>query len=151
VTTTRIEDLLESAIGEVLESMCFLSVESVSAGVYEGDDSLVSQRLTFRGPERGSFGICVPLTTARIIASNLLGQEQIEVSESQAAEAIGEVANMICGTLLSRLHSVRAFDLTSPERDESSLDPEIIANGISKTFVLDEGMITAWIVVEPAC
>ena len=151
MTATRIEDLLESAIGEVLESMCFLSVDSVSAEIYEGDDSRVSQRLTFRGPERGSFGILVPLATARIIASNLLGQEQSEVSEIQAAEAIGEVANMICGTLLSRLHSVRAFDLTSPERDAGSLDMTMLANAISKTFVLDEGMMTAWIVVEPAC
>lgn len=101
---------LESA-SEVLETMFFTAVlgdhaEAELAG-------MVAVALGFHGDSSGKFGIAVPAQTGRQIAANFLGLD--EVSDAQVVEVVGELSNMLCGTVLSRFSNGSRFELQHPE------------------------------------
>lgn len=136
---------LEGSVEEVLGSMCFLSVLGMcTEDAWDEPAIWMSGRVDFRGACRGSFGIGVLLGTARLLAANFLGEEDTAPDDVQAAEVVGEVANMICGALLQRVESKLAFSLASPV---CGFDAPAIGAGrdrISRTFELDEGVLHAW-------
>lgn len=142
------ESWMDHSVAEVLESMCFLSAEESSAPLESDATSVVSRRLEFRGPELGSFGIQTPLTTARLIACNLLGEEPEEISDAQAGEAVGEIANMVCGAFLARFEAKQAFDLTHPYVDHPLEERAVSADRISRSFLVEEGALVAWMEIE---
>ena len=73
---------METAVGEVLESMCFLSaVGQVSTEICDADS--VACRLNFIGDPNGSFGVRAPGATSRLIAANFLGEDEQELSSEQ--------------------------------------------------------------------
>lgn len=141
------ENWLESAISEVLESMCFTATFGEAEGL-ENEPDWVYAKLHFKGTPSGSFGIGAPLETARVIASNFLGEEESEMDRAQATEVICELANMTCGTLLARMESRRTFDLTSPKSDERTEPVAEDADRIARTFALDEGLVYAWLEIK---
>jgi hypothetical protein len=49
------------------------------------------------------------------VGAGFLGREEAEVSDGQAGEVVCELANMICGSVLSRLESEETFQITHPE------------------------------------
>ncbi len=137
---------LQEAIAEVLESMCFLSVEE-EAG-YAAEDLTVAQRLSFVGSHTGNFGLRTSPHTAALIASNFLGLEPEETEDGQAAETIGEIANMACGSLLARLEGRQRFKLSPPCADENT-EPAS-PHRVSRTLLLDEGTLHAWVEIRKA-
>lgn len=136
------EVLLEAAVAEVLESMCFLSVNPDISSEEESRTIWVNRRVDFRGPTQGSFGVAVKLPTAILIAGNFLGQEPEELTELQACEVVGEIANMVCGTLLAQVDPQAPFHLATPRAEEQSI---ALPNRITRSFVLDEGALFAWL------
>lgn len=145
MSSALFEAWLPSAMAEVLESMCFFSMTGETAAPDDQATVWIGRRLNFRGPLVGAFGLRMPLSTAQIVAANLLGSNEEEVTPEQAGDAVGEIANVICGTLLSQIESKQAFDLSAPCEDLSvaSLDAE----RIFRTYAFDEGMLSAWIEV----
>ena len=121
---TEIQPALESAVGEVLETMCFATALASSEGAAPAEDSssppLLTAQLHFQGNPPGQFRVCATSDLARVIAAGFLGQEETEVSEAEAQEVMGELANMICGSVLSRLESDAIFHLSHPEIIHSS-------------------------------
>ncbi|MBB6147032.1 CheY-specific phosphatase CheX [Silvibacterium bohemicum] len=140
----QFEPLLQDAVNEVLESMCFLSSEDSSANIHHPEtEPWVGRRLDFRGPYQGCFGVRTSLNTARLIASNFLGEEPAEITDEQAEEVVGEVANMVCGTLLASVETHHTFDLTSPRLDDGKAPASL--NRIARTFTLEEGELQIWL------
>lgn len=142
---------LESAVAEVLESMCFTS----TCGEGEMEDSnadWVYSKLHFRGSPNGSFGIGAPLATAQTIAANFLGEDEGDMDRTQAVEVMCEIANMTCGTLLARVEPRRTFDLTTPKLDLYTEQVAGAAGGpvdrIARTFTLDDGVLHAWLEIK---
>lgn len=136
------------AVAEILESMCFI--------VFEGEVPLparvgrdwVARKVNFQGPRRGSFGIYSPLSTARAAASNFLGEEPDQVADEDAGEILGEITNMACGTFLGLTHAKKYFDLSTPQAD----DPWVQTPGtrrMSQAFDMKEGVLVAWLEMEP--
>jgi CheY-specific phosphatase CheX len=138
---------LESAVTEVLESMCFVATNG-----HAEDDSDASWqpnwicgKLDFKGLPSGSFGIAVPPGTGLAVAANFLGEEEHTISELQAKEVICELTNMMCGTLLAHLEPKRTFTLSSPVCHALIRDSSAPADRIAHTFALDEGYLHAWL------
>ncbi len=141
---------MEDALAEVLESMCFIAPEEQMYLQPAAGTEWVRRRLDFQGPQRGSFGISVPLATARLAASNFLGENLDQVKDAEAGEVIGEIANMACGTLLGQLNLKQPFDLSLPEIDHAWADPSASTKRISQTFAIEDGVLVAWLEIEPS-
>jgi CheY-specific phosphatase CheX len=107
--------LFESA-AEVLETMFFTSL--VGEGAPESSPGpWVSADLCFRGSLSGRFGVRLPVATARRIAASFLGEEEESLDAARAGEVVCELSNMLCGSVLSRLESEAAFELSHPQFD----------------------------------
>ena len=95
--------LLEGA-KEVFETMIFMDLEEPCepAQQIEGDSLLGS--ITFKNSIEGCLAIRCSVPCARTIAANMLGIDASdEISEAEVCDALGEVTNMVMGSLKSRL------------------------------------------------
>jgi len=145
---TELKPIMELAVAEVLEAMCFISSEGESpeaAGQYPPD--WICGELDFAGNLSGSFGIAVPPATGATIAANFLGEDECDLSEEQTMEVICELTNMVAGTLLANLDSRSAFTLSPPRPGHSAAR----AAGDGRTgctVALDEGLIATWLEIR---
>ncbi len=143
------ETLIDESVAEVLESMCFTSSEPTDASPEQEGADWIHRRLEFNGPEKGSFGVRASLPTARMIACNLLALEPEELTDQQAGETMGEIANMVCGAVLCRFETKLAFNLSQPKPDVAVSSENPSPNGrVSRMFSLEEGMLIAWLEIE---
>jgi len=97
-------DLLLQAAQEVFETMVFMDLDKAewTDQRIEGESLLGS--ITFTGPMEGCLSVCCDLPCARSIALNMLGLDSPnELSEADVYDAMGEIANMIMGSLKARL------------------------------------------------
>lgn len=139
----EVDDLalwLEDALREVLESMCFLSLEGSTPCQVAASDWL-SCALQFAGVPSGAFGLRAPLSMARIMAANFLGREEAELNDGQIMDVLCEVANIACGSVLARLDPQRSFALTPPVPGQFTTREVWGIEGVCRTFTLDEGSI----------
>jgi CheY-specific phosphatase CheX len=127
---------LQPAFTEVLETMFFTSVLDTCTGsrVPAGTPAM-SSRLTFRGDPSGVFEIGITEGAARSLAANFLGEEEQELSETRAGDVVCELANMLCGSVLSRIGENFTFELSHPEIVGSELETP----DTSLCFELPEG------------
>jgi CheY-specific phosphatase CheX len=145
--TNEFDPLLANATAEVLETMCFMSViEGAQETLAPGQD-WVAAKLAFRGPSTGEFGLHAPLSTARVLAANFLGEEEAQIDPQQAAEVVCEISNMICGSFLSRLGGGQVYDLSHPANDP--LPAQAQAYTALQMLSLDEGLLQVWLNLEP--
>ena len=104
IDTTSINEVLVSSAREVFETMIFMDLEECfdSERHIEGDILLGS--ITFNGDFKGCLAICCNLSCAEAIAANMLGLDPNEsVSQEDIYDAIGEVTNMIMGSIKTRI------------------------------------------------
>jgi chemotaxis protein CheX len=101
ITDICFEDVLLESAKEVFESMIFMSVEQCPDCVpIEGDCLLGS--ITFTGSMEGCMGISCDMECAKTIACNMLAMEGDDsISEEEIRDAIGEIANMLLGSIKS--------------------------------------------------
>ena len=66
------------------------------------------------------------------------------ISERQACEVLCEMANMICGSVLSRLEPDAAFELLQP-----AIVPAGSAAGVSRSVGCGDGAVALWIDLQP--
>lgn len=135
---------LSAATRDVLETMFFTEVfvESAGNGPVPGDG--LDVRLHFQGQRSGDFRIAIGPGPARTIAANFLGAEdEAAIAESQVSDVACELANMICGSALSRLAADVAFDLSHPEVTPARGDDSGWPEGAARTFDLENGSLSA--------
>ncbi|MGE5644264.1 MAG: chemotaxis protein CheX [Acidobacteriota bacterium] len=145
---TRSEALAEAVRG-VLETMFFTGAESERPGYASGTAGAIEARLRFDGERPGEFRVLVAPGAARSIAANFLGaDEEAEITEAQAGDVVSELANMICGSALSRLEGDVAFDLSHPSVSRLDAEPAAWPDGAARTFDLENGWLTAAIRFE---
>jgi CheY-specific phosphatase CheX len=144
--SNEIPAALAAAVEEVLETMCFTTVLASSEGAApaEGDGTpAITVELRFEGSPPGSFRVSVSSKAARAVSAGFLGREEAEVSDSQAGEVVCELANMICGSVLSRLESKAIFQITHPELIPSVPGAGLDEDGTCRWFDLGDGLLTA--------
>jgi CheY-specific phosphatase CheX len=141
-----IDPLIVQAIAEVLESMCFMGMVGNLDETVNPDCSWISAKLSFKGPFSGELGVRAPLATLQTLASNFLGEDEACIDSSQVTEFLGELSNMICGSILGRLGNEGVYDLSHPKNDLREAHLQAITT--SQTLQLDEGTLHVWINLE---
>lgn len=107
--------LLAEAAQEALETMFFAMPDTVSIDPRRPDGEVIAASLAFQGWPHGRFGLVVSTAAARTLAANFIGcDESDDIRPDQMTGVIGELANMICGGVLSKLESDASFDLGAP-------------------------------------
>src|SRR3982751_1039862 len=113
VAEREIAPLVEHAVIEALETMCFFGVVDRRAELMSGADFL-SARMQFTGNADGSFRLVITAAAAAGIAANFLGLDASELSADQVNAVVCELANMVCGAALSAWDSEGTFSLSTP-------------------------------------
>jgi CheY-specific phosphatase CheX len=104
-----------------LETMFFTMPDSVSLDrtfVNSGRPSgeLIAASLAFHGSATGRFGLIASCSVAKNLAANFLGwDEAASLTRGRVISVIAELANMICGAVLSEIEFSGSFDLSSPK------------------------------------
>jgi hypothetical protein len=123
---------------EVLETMFF--DEAVAAHCEHGwIQSAASVRLPFEGSHCGEFLLSVAPEVARSITPAFLGIDPEEVTEGQSSQVLLELANILCGSVLSHLWPDSDLNLGGPEPIQVE-GP--IEDALHECFRLTEGMLS---------
>ncbi len=111
-----VSDVLLDGTKEIFETMVFMDLEpAVDQNLKIEGDSLLGS-ITFTGDFEGCITICCNMSCANAIAANMLGlDDSHELAEEEVCDAIGEIANMIMGSVKSRLAgTVDKLDVSIP-------------------------------------
>lgn len=136
------------AVEEVLETIYFAAVIDSAPGPTPPQSEarvlpLVTARLSFDGCPAGQFRVGVAPDLALLMAASFFGRDVEDVSAEQSREAICEMANMICSSMLSRLESEKTFHLRHAEIYDAASDPGMAGESVSRWFDVGDGLITA--------
>jgi CheY-specific phosphatase CheX len=134
---SNFNQLVNASASEVLETMFFTGVLGEAENL--PSDGLTT-RLNFRGNPSGSFGVFLSRESSRQIAAGFLAEEEQEISQERVDEVICELTNMLCGSLLSKIESNGAFELSHPELAPLLGNPEY-----SRNFEIDNGTLGVWL------
>jgi CheY-specific phosphatase CheX len=121
VIANAVERLLPEMAQRTLETMFFAMPDSVSLDrtfVNSGRPSgeLIAASLTFHGSTPGRFGLIASHSVAKTLAANFLARDEgASLTQGRVISVIGELANMICGAVLSKMELAASFELSSPE------------------------------------
>lgn len=107
--------VLRQSVEEVLEKMFFIRSLSEAAGELPLWENAIMAHLSFEGEPSGSLTVRVTRDAARTISADFLGADESELTQQQVGEVVCELANMICGSVLSRVESAATFRLVSPQ------------------------------------
>jgi CheY-specific phosphatase CheX len=150
VSSDQLQQIFLESASEVLETMCFVGV---LGDTQSGEADPVSAELRFRGNPSGYFGVRMAPETAKLIAANFLGKETEEITDADMEQVLGELANMVCGSVLSRVEAGARFALSHPvilPAGHGSVYPE----AVQSTLELEEGLMVIWMAVTgsvPVC
>jgi len=149
MASNDIERALSDSAAEVLETMFFTTLLEDGEPVADSAGQWISAQLSFHGNPPGHFGIRIPLATGRRLAANFLGLEEQTLTGQQINEVTSELANMLSGSVLSRLEKGSSFVLSQPEVEssEAASPPGVTAQ---QTFQLQEGPLAIWLELERA-
>jgi CheY-specific phosphatase CheX len=107
---------LRESVNDVLEKMFFAQTLGES-GPWESAGAAAPEicaRLTFEGERGGALTTRMTYSAARQVAADFLGADEAAVPDQQVADVVCELANMICGSVLSRVESAGTFRLSAP-------------------------------------
>jgi chemotaxis protein CheX len=111
-----LDDLLLESAEEIFETMIFMGLDKAEDQDATIDNLTVLGSISFKGAMEGCLCIYSTEQCTQAIAMNMLGLETSEdISEEDISDAIGEVCNMVMGSLKKRLlDSVGNLDLSIP-------------------------------------
>lgn len=142
----ELETMLEVATCDALETMCFFGVMGPLEEMPDGEER-ISARVSFHGDATGVFHSMLDLPAAMAIAANFLGEEPADVSRSGMEAVVCELANMICGSVLSNYRKDGHFELSSPEITRAG--EEQPDQAVRRVFELESGSIALALDLRP--
>jgi CheY-specific phosphatase CheX len=150
MNTVDLTGALAESASEVLEIMYFTGVTGSEEPAPSPEGEWICARLDFQGGRSGSLGVRAPLPTARVLAESFLGAEPETVTELQCVEVLGEMTNMICGNVLSRLAKEELFALSHPQPEPPDWNGQWGNHTVASIFQLDDGALGVWLDWETA-
>lgn len=129
---------IHDAVEQVLETMCFSAVlgscETAQAQPFLDRSAVVD----YSGASEGSVLIGCDEAGVRGLAANFLGSK--EASEEQVSGFLEELANMVCGAVVSALDGKGTYNLGTPH----AIPPEALAGvgGVRCDFEIDGGILS---------
>ena len=109
----RFAEVLRASVEEVLEKMFF--VQGLDEPDAPSPAGGVLAELHFEGSPSGTLTLEVNGAAARTIAADFLAADENEITGQQVADVVCELANMICGSMLSKVESTSSFRLGAPK------------------------------------
>ena len=104
ITTVSLKDVMIDSTKEVFETMVFMDLNEVEEELPGSSEVTLLGQITFTGNIEGCLSICCGLACAQTIAANMLCMESPdELSDEDTVDAIGEVANMVMGSVKTRI------------------------------------------------
>ena len=92
--------LLLEASQEIFETMVFMSIQPCAQDTVQIGKDAVLGTISFMGDIEGCFDFRCELACAKAVAVGMLGMESVdELSDEDANDAIGEIVNMIMGSI----------------------------------------------------
>ena len=150
VLTSSDQDALQSAVIDVCENAYFVFVESCDAPQFQ---ALVEQvraergrgpsgrwlnaAVGFRGASTGLVEVVLPERLGTWLVVSLLGlPPDSTIKDHQLLDGVGEFANMVCGTWLSKANENASFLLDMPRvtRMAPGWVPEAPSEGDHRTY-----------------
>jgi CheY-specific phosphatase CheX len=151
VIENAIGQALAESVREVLEKMFFVDLAEPAGSAGPRPEGIAAE-LTFEGDPPGSFRLDLDLAAAASTAADFLGQDTAALENSQIEEVVCELANMICGSVLSRLESSATFRLSKPEIASAPESAPLAVLESNFRTNLGEGALQAEIRLErPVC
>src|SRR4051812_14130980 len=111
--TTTLPETLCAAARETLEEMFFMVAFGVAQEAAALGDA-VCATVVFSGDASGCLSIGMSREAATVAAANFLGEDATNVSEESLNSVVAEMANILCGSALSRWQHDGRFVLASP-------------------------------------
>ena len=113
MTKTALSCSLREAVDEVLETMFFVQGEGPVVPGRPAEE-LIAAQVEFEGTPPGTLCLRISRRAAHAMAADFLGEDLGELPPARTLEVISELANMICGSVLSRVESQTTFRLSTP-------------------------------------
>jgi CheY-specific phosphatase CheX len=131
------------AVEAVLETMFF----SAPLGLAESDLSCLScskleARVAFSGKVSGILDVRVSAASARSLAASFLGEDEESLPDAEIAQVVCELANMLCGWMVSKPESEGSFDLDAPEMVAGDSERPLGIPILQQSFALESGTLT---------
>jgi CheY-specific phosphatase CheX len=145
------EQLVSETVNGVLETMFFSS--PLGPAEPESGAAVLAARLAFHGNPSGTLEVCLSEASARLLAAGFLGEDDETLTDSQPGEVVCELANMLCGSLVSKLETDESFDLTSPELVPAGGEPATDSEAppiARQSFEVENGILTVTLHLKAA-
>src|SRR5579859_1630173 len=107
------EQVLQLVAGEVLETMFFTEAEA-SPCEHEWLETARCALIRFEGSHLGEMLLGVSGEAVEPIAAGFLGLDPMELTDAQRGQVVQELANIMCGALMSHLWPESDLALSSP-------------------------------------
>jgi CheY-specific phosphatase CheX len=155
MSETPFQRALRDSVREVLEKMFFVEPVEAPPGEPGSPDGEMAVQLAFEGLPSGALTLRVTSAAARQIAADFLGQDENGLASAKVEEVVRELANMICGSVLSRVESGATFRLAPPRllpAEERSNRRETAARRAVHAVAIGCGTLTASVETrDPVC
>jgi CheY-specific phosphatase CheX len=151
VNDQTLAQALAECTEEVLEQMFFVRPLSDAPA----EDLLASPHLIadvdFAGEPSGHLILSVSQQAARSIAADFLAEEEPVLSEQQVGEVVCELANIICGSVLTRVESRSLFRLGSPRLLPEDPQPKPQPGAVQSLNLWNGNLTVAMSTESPLC
>ena len=143
---SQITGALIKATTSTVESMCFTAV--LNEALPDPATFAFAADVPFSGDANGLVRVELTADAAACVASGFLGTDQEETDEATARTVLLELANMICGCMLSLHNPSGSFAIGSPETTapSHSIDADAVC-----AFELETGVIRVSFAGKAVC
>jgi len=141
MTFERTAESLRAAAAEVFELMFFVASED-AAPVKSWDRVMILAQVEFQGQWSGRCAVEMPESLARTITGNFTAApDPEEVHVDVMIETMCELANMICGSTITRMRCPGIVTLSPPHLIEEWPRPKREAHAAEQWLDAGEGLV----------
>lgn len=140
MTDQDMQHLVATAVHDVLETMFFCEASDLCEP--ETDIAQLQARVAFSGAKAGTVNIRISELSARDLAASFLGESEASLVDTQVAQVVCELANMLCGSIVTRIEAQGCFDLGAPELLIYPDEQTPVTAEIQKSFAIERGILT---------
>ena len=109
---TYSQTVLEAA-KEVFETMIFMEIEPSQEEKSLTNAGIIGT-ITYKGSLEGCLAFRTTNSCAEAIAQNMLAGDEDSLSQEDVCDAVGEIVNMVMGSIKTRLHNESSVEVSIP-------------------------------------
>lgn len=142
--------LTETAM-KIFEEAAFALIDGVEREEEREKQEQIATKVSFQGPKTGTLYVKLDTQLAVMFAENMLGLDPGDPDAvNKGADALKELANMICGNLLPVVYGVeKEFKVLAPvEMPLDDYDAVLKTSGAHEALIVVEGLEANLLMIE---